>query len=131
MPERTYSNFNPSNVSVPTTTETAVIAVSGVTVPYAGATVTLTATFQLTSGTAATAVAVRFRRGSTTGDPLLGEANQISLPSAAGGTDSYTVQLVDTPPELANGSYCVTAQQVAATGNGTVLTATIDAIVTW
>jgi small nuclear ribonucleoprotein (snRNP)-like protein len=76
--------------------------------------------YNITPGTAATAVQIRLRQGTTTAGALVGVAQQtqviatdaISIPYAFQDTSGY----LQTP---AGGSYCITAQQVSATANGT------------
>lgn len=130
MSERTFTVIETANTTLTTTSETVVATLSGVTVPKGGDIVTLRGKVQVTTGLGATTVTLRVRRGTAVTDPLIDEGNPVSIASAAGGTDNYSVDVDDVPGELYRGSYVLTAQQAAATGNGTALQASLTATVT-
>lgn len=72
----------------------------------------------LTPGTAATAVQLRVRQGSLAGAVV---GNLAESPATAAVTDTVDIQVTDpTANYPAGNTYVLTAQQVAATGNGTV-----------
>jgi len=124
---QTYTSSVTADTAVTTTTETVVATLSGVNAPGPGATIRLTGTVQMTYGTATTAMTPRIRRGTDATGTLVGEGNPLT--GAAGNTAPTTLEVVDTPGEVANQSYVLTVQQTAATGNGSVLQATLNAIV--
>lgn len=124
-----YSSTSGTDTPVVTTAETVIVTLPGVSTPSAGRKVALEGTVQMTLGAGATGLIFRVRRGTTVTDPLVGEANTVQVETAAGSTEDHTVSAVDTPGELVGQTYVVTVQQVAATGNGTVLQASVTATV--
>lgn len=114
-----------TDVTLTTTTETVVATISGVNTPRR-TTVTIKGWAQLTSGTATTTVTVRIRRGTTITGTLVDEANAITIGAAAGTTEEYEITVQDENIDLAGGSYVLTLQQAAATGNGSCLQASIE-----
>lgn len=118
-----------ANVTITTTTETVVATLTGISTRYASERVALHGWVQLTTGTATTTVTLRVRRGTDTSGSLIGEANAVSIGAAAGGTEQFDIDVEDTPGDVASQSYVLTAQQAAATGNGTALQAILEALV--
>lgn len=110
-----------TNVTVTTTTETIVATIDNVSTPRPGCKVRLTGNVQLTTGTATSAVTVRWRRGTAITDTLVGEANAQQVAAAAGSTEELTHIVEDEPGEVAKQSYVLTVQQTAATADGTAL----------
>lgn len=127
MARKGRSSHETANDTLVTTAETVVATVGGIDLPRPGVAVTVRGTAQLTTGTGTTAVTPRIRRGTAITDPLVGEANAVTIGAAAGGTEEFSLEVVDSPGELAGGSYVLTLQQTAATGNGTALQASLDA----
>lgn len=123
-----YTSPNASNVNVPTTTETVIATVVVPAILGAGVAITLAGHTAFTTGTATTAVTFRLRRGGLTGTVVAAAEPDIAI-NAAGSTDPYGIQAVDTPPDSANLTYVLTAQQTAATGAGTAVVASLAAIV--
>lgn len=107
-----------SDVTLTTTSETVIATVDGVTTGASRRTVDLEGTAQITTGAATTGLIFRFRRGTTVSGTLVGEANTVQVSAAAGSTEDHTHVVTDLPGELVGGSYVLTVQQVAATGNG-------------
>lgn len=124
---RLRKSVTAANVTVTTTTETVVVTLTGVSMPSGDGRVRLSGFVQMTLGTATTTVTVRVRRGTTTAGTLVGEGNPIAIPSAAGTDAAFTTDVEDTPGEVAGQSYVLTVEQAAATGNGTVLQAALEA----
>lgn len=117
----TFQSANSAQaVNVPTTTETVAVASPPVAsqVPAGGGFI-VTGMVNILAGTTTTAVVVRVRQGSTTGGTLVGTADTHTL--AAGATASIPVcEYFPGPTAPANNQFCITVQQTAATGNGTV-----------
>lgn len=116
-----------ADTTITTTTETVAATVAGVSTPKPGVKVTLTATVQVTAGTGTTALTPRIRRGTDATGTLLGEGNPIQGGVAAGSTSTLTIQVEDTPGEVAGQSYVVTVAQTGASGNGTIVQADLKA----
>lgn len=129
MATKAYSVNPTADVNVPTTTETVVATLSGVTLPRSGMVVQLSGWVELTAGTATTAVTPRIRRGVDATGTLVGEANPLAGGVVAGSATPWDVAGNDTPGDLANGTYVLTVQQTAATGAGTALTSFLQAII--
>lgn len=110
-----------ADTSIPTTTETVVLTISGVTTPGAGSKVDLSAVAQVTAGTGTTAYTPRWRRGTDATGTLVGEGNPLTV--TAGNTVEVTHNAQDTPADSAALSYVLTIQQTGATGNGNCLQA--------
>lgn len=114
------------DVTLVTTTETVIATLSGVSTPRKRD-ITLKGWAQITTGTNTTGVTLRIRRGTTTSDTLVGEANTEQVSAAAGSTEGHDVETIDPGIDMAAGSYVLTAQLVAATANGASLQATLTA----
>lgn len=125
--QRIRSTAVTTNVTLTTTTETVIATLAGVATPSRDAIVRLKGWLQLTLGTLTTDVTLRIRRGTAITDTLVGEANAIAVPSAAGTIAEFNIAVQDTPGEVAGQSYVLTAEQTGATGNGTALQASIEA----
>jgi hypothetical protein len=116
-----YDAFVVADTVIVTTTETVVASVTGVTVPGAGNRVKLDGSVQVTIGTTATAITLRWRRGIDITGTLIGEGNPVQ--GTAANTVQASLQVTDTPGEIANQTYVLTVQQTGATANGTALQA--------
>ena len=110
-----------------TTAETVVATLSGVTLPRAGMFVNLHGQATITTGTATTGVTLRVRRDSLTG-PLVSESEPDVIAAAVGSNEPFTIAVQDTPGELQGATYVLTAQAVAATGNGSCTHANLTAV---
>lgn len=122
-----YSTTVTTDNPIVTTTETVAATVAGVSTPRANVKVGLKATVQVTTGTNTTALTVRLRRGTAITDTLVGEANPVQVAAAAGSTEECTIMWEDAPGDVAGQSYVVTIQQTAASANGSILAAYIQA----
>lgn len=109
-----------------TTTELQVAVVTLPTLPFDFAQVLLFASITITSGTGTTAFQARIRQGNgITGLPIYNSGN---LSITAGNTGAAPLVGFDTPGSVAGQQYSLTVQQVAATGNGTVISASLVAM---
>lgn len=113
-----------TSTTVTTTTETVVATSLPVSTRGASEQVTITGWVDFTSGTGATALTLRVRRGTGITGTLVSNANAQTV--TAGNTLDYDLVVVDTPGEVAGQQYVLTVQQTAATGNGTALAASIQ-----
>lgn len=120
-----YQTTQTADTTLVTTAETVVATLSGVNTPRRTS-VYLKGWAQLTTGVATTAVTPRIRRDSVSGT-LVGEGNAVTIGAAAGGTEDFEVEGIDSGVDLANGTYVLTLAQTAATGNGTALQAGLSA----
>lgn len=109
-----------------TTAETVVCALPGISPDAPTPRVLIEGAAQITFGASTTSVQLRVRRGSTVAGTLVGAAFQQT--GAATNFIDMGIQVVDNlEGEVATQPYVLTAQQVAATGNGTVQPASITA----
>lgn len=131
MGTRTYSLVATANITLTTTSETELVQVDSVDVPNPGGQVRLRGWCQLTTGTGTTTVTLRIRRGTDTSGTLVDEANAVTIGAAAGSTEQFDIMVDEAPGELAGASYVLTAQQAAATGNGSAVQASLAAEVEW
>jgi hypothetical protein len=118
-------NFSSANVTLVTTAETLIISAPRIAVPRQTVTALILALAQLTTGTATTGVTPQIRRGPLVTDPLVGEANVVTIGAAAGGTEQFFGFASEELVRLADVQYSLTLTQAAATGNGTALMAAI------
>ena len=99
-------------------TEKVVATLANVSTPGPEAEVNLFGHVNITTGTAATAVVVKVRRGTDTSGTEVGTAETDTL--AAGNKESIPFNVVDTPGDIAGESYVVTVTETSATADGTV-----------
>lgn len=107
-----------SSVTITTTTETVLATLPGINT-YIGGAVRVECITSITAGTGTTAITVRLRRGTGITGTLVGNANAITV--TAGNTVDIIQAGEDTPGEAASLQYVCTAQQTAASANGTAL----------
>lgn len=121
---------NATAVTVVTTAET-VAAVMPLLEEVAGGGggVLLQGYLNFTAGTAATTLTIRVRQGSTTAGALVGTADVVTVTPAALASIPFAQLFAGLVMPYGN-QFCVTVQQAAATGNGTVndITAWLDSI---
>jgi hypothetical protein len=114
--------------SLVTTAETAVLTftVAPEVQGPSGQGLTLDCSINFTPGAAATAVVLRVRQGVGVAGAVVG--NPCTNPVTAAQANSFaSAQVVDPQTNYpAGNTYTLTAQQVAATGNGTLANATAD-----
>jgi hypothetical protein len=115
-----------TDVSIVTTTETVVATLAGVSTPRR-TDVRLEGTVQITPGTATTGLTLRIRRGTDATGALVGEANLEIVAGAVASAEDHYLKVRDSGVDLFNGTYVLTVQQAAATGNGTALQASLTA----
>ena len=99
-------------------TEAVVLALGNVSTAGPGAKLVLHGIVSITAGTAATAVTARVREGTTTTGLEVGAAVVSTV--AAGSTYTIPIDVVLNNVDLAGSSFVLTAQETAATANGTV-----------
>lgn len=127
MGERTISTEVSADTTLVTTAETVIATLSGVSTSTPGRTVRLKGQAKITVGTNATALNLRIRRDSLTGTEVE-ESNIVQLESAAASTEDHDIAAEDpVAGELFNATYVLTAQQTAASANGTVVYAYLEA----
>lgn len=109
-----------NDVAVPTANaaETVIATVNNVTCQRANQPVAIQITGEITTGATVTALVYRCRRGTTVAGVQVG--NTITVAAAAATAEPISAGWVDTPGELANGSYVVTVAQTGGTGAGSV-----------
>lgn len=113
--------------SLVTTAETIVATLPPIPVPSSGGPVAVIGQVDLATGVAATGVQYRIRRGTTLTSPLVGEGNTIAI--GASTTGKHTHMVVDNDAGFDAVQYCLTVQQVSATGNGSVVACSLLALV--
>lgn len=115
---RQYENQLSGTVPIVTTAETVALVTSRVSTTYESDPINIEGMVNVTGGTGTTACVIRIRRGNGTTGTVVRAADTDSI--AAGNTESFPIQGVDTPGDVAGQVYSLTVQQTAATGNGTV-----------
>ncbi len=124
-----YNVDVPTDTTLVTVAETVVATLAGVSMARPGESVRLHGECSVLTGVATTALTLRVRRDGLAG-ALVGEAVPESVEAAAGGTEDHDIVMTDLPAgELAGATYVLTVQQTAATGNGTVAHASLEAVV--
>lgn len=130
MGVRRFSTSVTADTTLTTTNETVLATLTGVSTSQPGQTVGLRGSFRLTTGAATTAITPRIREDSLTG-AVVGEATAVQIEAAAGSTEDHDIYVEHVNPgEMSGKTYVLTAQQTAATGNGTALNASLEADVT-
>lgn len=104
----TVAIFLPANIAAP-----------------AGTLIVLEAVAVLTTGATTSAIVARIRRTQLVGGTLVGQP--FTTQSGAAVTNSVSLQVGDTPGDVAGQSYCLTLQQTAGTANGTIVFASLQA----
>lgn len=126
MPQK-YTVDVAADTTLVTTAETVVATLTGVATPRPGMSVRLHGSYVITLGTNTTAVTTRVRRDSLTGT-LVDEAITEQISSAAGSSEGHEIVVTDTGQgELAGATYVLTVAQTAASANGSVLHASLEA----
>lgn len=124
------NGFVTADTSIVTTAETVAATVSPVTTPGPGVPVRLVGTAAVTAGATTSALTLRIRRGVDSTGVLIGEGDPIQGGVAAGSTTELALEVEERPTaELVSASYVLTVQQTAATANGTIVQADIQATV--
>ena len=118
MPGYTTSVVNSNAVALNLNTETVIATLPGCGTSAPGRAIRFSAECKLTSGATATAVTLRVRRDGLTG-AVVGDQNPVQLEVAAGQTEDHDLTVDDSQAQdIFNRTYVLTAQQTAATGNG-------------
>lgn len=121
-----YDTENATDTALVTTAETVVATLTGVATPRR-CNVMVSGRVSITTGASTTAVTLRIRRGPGITDTLIGEATPEQLNAAAGSTEGHDIEALDLGVDLAGATYVLTAQQTAASANGSALNADLHA----
>lgn len=124
-PPQTQVASAAGNQTIVTTTELAVVTVTGVNTPQGGGRVILEGELQIAIGTTTSSVTLNIRRGTGITGTIIATTSQ-GVPTA-GSTFTIPIQGVDNLGEAAGQSYTLTVTQTAATANGTASNATLQA----
>lgn len=127
MTVRAYSAEQATDTTITTTTETQGVTVGGVSTARGGQTITLMGTVVVDSGTGTTAVTPRIRRGSDQSGTVVHDA--VAQETTAGNAETWFIQAVDAPGDVAGQEYELTVEQTGATADGTINFASLTAIV--
>jgi hypothetical protein len=119
------ANYSATDVTLVTTAETVIISAPALVLPADASRIVILAWVQLTTGAASTTVTPRIRRGATTSDALVGEANAETVKAAAGSTEPFFIMVAEDVNLRDRLIYSLTLQQAAATGNGAAVQASI------
>jgi len=119
-------NYSGTEVVVTTTTETVIISSGPVKVARQTCRVVVKAWAVLVTGTAATAVTSRIRRGTAITGAVLADEYPETLKAAAGGTEPFVIQGTEERSNVDTVEYSLTLQQASATGNGSAFRAMIE-----
>ena len=116
-------------VSIPTTTETTVLTLNALRVPFLNGKMVVMGVVFVTWGTGTTSANLRVRRNASAENIVLG-GGALGLTAVAGQTVAIPFAFNDQVPDGRDCIYSLTIQQVAATGNGSALAgSTMDGIV--
>lgn len=127
MPARFYSASTTADTSLVTTAETVVATLAGVSTASPGESLDFSGALVLTTGANTTGVTLRVRQDGLTG-ALVGEAQADTLFGAAGSVETHTISTTHVNPgEFSGKTYVLTVQQVGATTNGNVTSASLRA----
>lgn len=117
---RKFATYVTADVTLTTTAETVIATLSGVSTNQPGQTVGFAGGCVITTGANTTGVTLRVRRDSLTGS-LISETVPDAVSAAAGSVESHQIAVGDTTlGEFSGVTFVLTAQQVAATADGTV-----------
>jgi hypothetical protein len=119
------TNCSTTNVTIVTTTETAVITSDAIVKAKSTSSYYVHGWAQLTTGAATTTVTATLRRGTDATGTVIGEANVTTIGAAAGSNEEFSVAAIDSPGDVSRQQYTFTLDQASATGNGTALQACI------
>lgn len=122
-PKNIYAD-GPGGTNLVTVAETVIATLAGVDTTPEGDQVILEGFAQITTGASTTGLQLRVRRTNLAGAQV-GATAQVAAGAAA--AQALAIQVADVPGEQAGGQYVLTAQQIAATGNGTAVAASLQA----
>lgn len=106
-----------ASVTVPTTTETAIVTGNFVNPPFQNAKAVVEGIVMLTVGASTTTVTMRIRRNPTAENVIVGVS--VPVTEIAGNLVQIAYQVADAPIGPGPVQYQVTVQQTGATANGT------------
>lgn len=126
---RTYNVNVPANTVLVTTAETVVATLTGVSVARPGESVRLHGVVQLDTGASTTGLTIQVRRDGIAG-AIVDEVSTDVIFAAAASRETHEIVVTDAAPgELANATYVLTVAQTAASANGSVVHASLEATV--
>lgn len=118
-----------ADTTLVTTAETVVATLSGVAMQRGGQTVRLQGDVVITTGASTTALVLRIREDSLTGT-IVDEAETDTLAAAAGSSEDHSIVALHSPAsEVTGKTYVLTVSQTAASANGSVTHASLEATV--
>lgn len=127
VPNLFYTSGIAAPVALATNVETVVATVRGIALQQYARQVRLSGKAVVVSGTTTTAVVVRIRRASLTGTLVSDETGQTVI-TAAGDSNAYPVEAVDSPGDGTGFVYVLTVQDTGGGTGGTTVYATLDAV---
>lgn len=116
----TLYHANASGITLVTTAETVVATSPQIYADANNGRVKIYGHVNITEGAGGTAYVVRVRRGNSISGALVGVAETDTLAAASSETAPFSVEDAGWLNAAGGNQYCVTVQQTAATGNGTV-----------
>lgn len=114
-------------VTITTTTETVAATTLPISTDGANQTVNLDCSGEVTPGTSTTALVIKVRRGTGITGTQVGTTQTLTV--TAPNKTGFSVQVADTPGEVAGQQYVVTVTQTGAAANGTIDQAAIQAVI--
>lgn len=114
-------NVSAANVTLVTTAETVIVSSPLVTMEEQTQAFLILAWAQVTTGTNATSITARVRRGTAVGGTLVNEANLTADGIAAAKTSDVMTMAMESQAGLASAQYSLTITQNGADGNGAVV----------
>lgn len=115
------ATVSPTNATISGVTETVAATSPVCNCEFDTQSVVIIAWAQVTTGSDATSLAMRIRRGTTASGTLLNEANIEQVKAAAGSNEAVFSMAVDQIQGLGAVQYVLTVKQAGGTADGTVL----------
>lgn len=116
-----------TNVTVTGTTETTVVATEKISPDRPGRRVLLVALFTHTTGASVDGLTAILYRGADENGTQVSEATEVAVAAAA--IVQGHVTAIDTLPDVGEAQWALSLTQASATGNGSLLDATLIAII--
>lgn len=115
--------------TITTTTERVAASSGPAKCPFQTVRVLIMAWLQVTTGAATTTLTARIRRGTAITGTLVGQAIAEQVKAAAGSTEQMSIMVTEDRAGEESVEYSVSVEQASATGDGTIVQATIVVIV--
>lgn len=117
---RKFGTWVTADTALVTTAETVIATLTGISTNQPGQTVAFEGEITMTTGTNSTGVTYRVRADTVAG-AVIGEAIADVIEAAVGAVETHTIAVADvTLGEFSGRTFVLTAQQVAASANGSV-----------